>query len=100
MEKICNRSALFGELMSPVLLDIESAIHEFTIGKYGKPHYSAAALRSAAVIFTSVLMDKIWELQDREDMSLDIRKKMAQKCGEDIRKLVKVYTDIDTHELD
>ena len=60
-----EKSHLFGKMMSPVLLDIESAIHEFTTVGYGKPCYSDEALRSATVIFTAVLMDKIWELQDR-----------------------------------
>lgn len=99
MIKIKEQSGLFGELMSPVLLDIESAIHEFTVGGYGKPCYKKEALRSATVIFTAVLMDKIWELQDKEDMDMEIRRQMAQKCGEEVRKLVKVYTDIDTYSL-
>ena len=94
-----QKSELFGEMMSPVLLDIESAIHDFTVGGYGKPSYSQEVLRSATVIFTSVLMDKMWELGDREDIDIDTRGKMARKCGEDIRKLVKIYTDVDTYSL-
>ena len=89
----------FGKILSPILLEIEGALIDYadTIGK--KPNYEKYALRSAINIFTSTLMDRIWDLQDKEEMDLDTRKKMAQKCGEDIRKLVKVYADIDTYDL-
>ena len=41
----------------------------------------------------------MWELQELENMSINDRVNMAQKVGEEIRKLVKIYTNIDTVEL-
>jgi hypothetical protein len=41
----------------------------------------------------------MWELQENESLSIEDRCNMANKVGEDIRKLVKTYTDIDTHDL-
>jgi hypothetical protein len=40
-------------------------------------------------------MDRVWELQEKEEMDLETRNKMAVSCGEEVKKLVKVYTDID-----
>ena len=47
----------------------------------------------------SVIMDKMWELQQSENITLHDRANMAQKAGEAVRGFVKTYTDIDTHEL-
>jgi hypothetical protein len=47
----------------------------------------------------SVLMDKIWNLQCNENMDMEDRVKMVEKAGNDIRNIIKIYTDIDTHEL-
>ena len=47
----------------------------------------------------SAMMDKIWELQSEENMSMEDRINMVQKCGEDVRKIVKIYSNIDTHDL-
>ena len=85
----------FGKIMSPILLDVELAITDYTKQVGNKPNYDKHALRSATNIFISVLMDRVWELQEKEEMDLDIRNKMAMKCGEEVKKLVKVYTDID-----
>ena len=44
-------------------------------------------------------MDKMWELQEEEGMSMETRQNMAQKAGEEINKLIKKFTNIDTKEL-
>jgi hypothetical protein len=85
----------FGKVMSPILLDVEAAIADYTTQVGTKPNYDKYALRSATNIFISVLMDRVWELQEKEEMDLDTRTKMAVKCGEEVKKIVKVYTDID-----
>ena len=47
----------------------------------------------------SVLMDKIWELQEDEKISIEDRINMVQKAGDDVRNLIKTYTGIDTFDL-
>lgn len=47
----------------------------------------------------SVIMDKMWELQELEQIDMKDRGNMALKCGEELRLIIKKYTDIDTHEL-
>lgn len=64
-----------------------------------KPDFSNVALRCASKIFASVLMDKLYELQTKEEMPLDDKCKMATKCGEDIRQLIKTYTNLDSYDF-
>lgn len=90
---------MIGEKLSPILEEIEYALWEFEANGGSKPNYTIEGFRGGIKIFISVIMDKIWELQQDESISMEDRMNMAQKAGEDIRKLVKTYTDIDTHSL-
>ena len=64
-----------------------------------KPDYTDNAMLDVTIIFQSVFMDKIFDNQDFDNMSLDDRLKMAEKAGEDLRKLIHTYTGLDTREL-
>lgn len=88
-----------GEQISPILVDVEDALwqHEFSNGS--KPNYTIEGFKGATKIFMSVIMDKIWDLQESEQITMDDREKMAEKCGQDIRNLIKTYTNIDTFDL-
>lgn len=93
MEKI-------GVRLSPVLESIEDALWNWEYyGDNGKPEYTPEGFRGAVKIFMSAMMDKIWELQQDESIDFDDRVAMVEKCGSDIRALVKTYTNIDTHDL-
>lgn len=89
----------FGAALSELLIEIEDTIFKFELFKDEKPNYTKEGFRAAVKIFSSVLMDKIYELQEGEDIEFEDRCNMAQKAGEDLRKLVKTYTDIDTRKL-
>ena len=64
-----------------------------------KPNYSDTSMLNATLIFQSVFMDKLFDNQNYDDMPMGDRLKMAQKAGEDLRKLIHTYTGLDTHEL-
>jgi hypothetical protein len=64
-----------------------------------KPNYSDKAMLDVTLIFQSVFMDKIFDNQNFDNMSIGDRLNMAQKAGEDLRKLIHTYTGLDTHEL-
>lgn len=89
----------FGKLLTPTLVEIEDALWEFDLARKEKPNYPDEALRASIKIFMSILVDKMWELQCYEKMSMKDKMNMAQKAGEDLRKLIKTYTDIDTHNF-
>lgn len=90
---------MIGKDISKVLVEIEDALFEFETQTMCKPDYTIDGFRAATKIFMSVLMDKIWELQSDEKIDMEDRLKMVQKAGEDLRKLIKTYTDIDTYNL-
>jgi len=90
---------MIGKKFSPILKEIEDTLWEFEENNGGKPNYTQEGFQGAIKIFMSVLMDKMWELQEGEEISLADRLKMSQRAGEDLRKLVKTYTDIDTNDF-
>jgi len=87
---------MIGKKLSPILLEIESTIVEFDYYKGTKPEYTKDAMRAATKIFMSVLMDKMYELQDKEKIDFDDRLNMAEKAGKELKKLIKTFTNIDT----
>jgi hypothetical protein len=88
-----------GQKLSPILVEIENALWEHEAYISSKPEYTIEGFRAATKIFMSVLMDKMYELNIKEGMSLEDAGNMATKAGEEIRQIIKTYTDIDTHEL-
>ncbi|MDA3781160.1 MAG: hypothetical protein PF487_13185 [Bacteroidales bacterium] len=88
-----------GKKLSPVLDEIEQSLWEYEVEFGNKPDYTLNGFRAGIKIFMSVMMDKVWELQQNEKITMDDRIKMVEQLGKDVRKLIKIYTDIDTHEL-
>ena len=90
---------MIGKKLSPILEEIESKLLEFDAIESVKPEYTIEGFRAAVYIFMSVMMDKVWELQEYDEISLEMRIKMIEKLGNEMRSLVKTYTNIDTHKL-
>ena len=90
---------MIGKELSPVLVEIEETLWEFEVHSNSQPDYTTEGFRAATKIFMSALMDKIWNLQSNEDMDMEDRIKMVEKAGNDVRNIIKIYTDIYTHEL-
>ncbi len=65
-----------------------------------KPNYSNRDFLNTIIIFQSALMDKMFDVQQSEKMDMKQREEMATKCGEDLRKLIRTYTNLDTHNLE
>ena len=65
-----------------------------------KPNYSNRDFMNALIIFQTALMDKMYDVQDYDDMSLYDRMQMAEICGNDLRKLIHTYTGLDTHNVE
>ena len=89
---------MIGVEVSKVLVDIEDALWEFeaTIGT--KPNYPKEGLRAATKIFMSVVMDKMFEYQTQNEISLKDAEYSATACGKEIRDLLIKYTGIDMHK--
>jgi len=65
-----------------------------------KPNLSKRDFFNSLLIFQNALMDKLFDLQDYDNLELLQREKMATKCGEDLRKFIHTYTGLDTHKLE
>jgi hypothetical protein len=69
-------------------------------GMENKPNYTNREFMNAVIIFQTALMDKMWDNQDFDGMSMDDRMKMVESCGLELRKLVHIYTGLDTHKFE
>lgn len=65
-----------------------------------KPNYSNRDFLNTLIIFQTALMDKMYDIQEHDGMGVEERIKMATRCGEDLRKLIHVYTGLDTHKFE
>ena len=69
-------------------------------GNENKPNYSNRDFMNATIIFQTALMDKMFDNQDYDNMSIEDRMNMAESCGKELRKLIHTYTGLDTHDVD
>jgi hypothetical protein len=90
---------MIGQQLSPILDELENCILEHNAFKAVPPEYDDGAMRASLTIMMSVLMDKMWRLQEEENIPLNVRMDMAKQAGNEIRELVKKYTNIDTFDL-
>lgn len=90
---------MIGEKLSPVLSEIESTLIEYELNVARPPQYTNEGFRAAIKIFMSAMLDKMWKLQENENIDIDARADMAEKLGNELRNMVRIYTNIDTHSL-
>ena len=90
---------MIGKKLSPILCEIESTLLEFEANVNRPPQYTDEGFRAAIKIFMSAILDKMWKLQEDENIDIDTRADMAEKLGNELRNMVRIYTNIDTHSL-
>ena len=90
---------MIGKKLSPVLEEIELTLLEYEANIGIQPEFTDEGFRAGIKIFSSVVLDRIWNLQESEELSMDDRIKMAESFGKKIREIVKTYTNIDTRQL-
>ena len=90
---------MIGKKISPILSEIELALIEFEINVAKPPEYTDEGFRASVKIFLSVMLDKMWKLQEEEGIDINTRADMAEKLGNELRNIIRVYTNIDTHSL-
>ena len=88
-----------GEKITPILLEIEKTLFQFESISNAQPNYSNEGFRAATKIFMSAVLDKMWNLQENEKIDFQDRINMATKLGNEIKTLIKTYTDIDIFKL-
>jgi hypothetical protein len=87
------------EKLEPILVSLEETLLETAINKSGPLGFSENSVRAATYIFSTIMLDQMWKLSENEKLDLKDRANLAVSLGNDLRKFIKTYTDIDTHEL-
>ncbi len=64
-----------------------------------KPNFTNRDFMNTIIIFQTALMDKLFDNQNYDKMDIENRKQMAFSCGNDLRKLIHTYTNLDTHNI-
>jgi len=87
---------MLGPRLSEIYNEIAGTLWEFEADFGLKPNFTDKGFESAVKIFSSALMDKIFDLQEDEDIDIKDRMEMATAAGTEIHKLVKTYTGLNT----
>lgn len=95
MEKISP----IGELLSPVLVEIEETLWVHDVALATKPEYTLAGFRAAAKIFTSAMLDYTFSRDAAMGMNIQQIAADAENLGKDLRDLILKYTGIDSVKL-
>lgn len=90
---------MIGEKISPILVEIEGALFDFNVSIGTRFGFTDDGFRAAIKIFMDVMLDKMWSLQCNEKIDMEDRCKMANKLGQELHKLIKIYTDVDTKKI-
>lgn len=94
-----NNNEKIGSTLKPVLVIVENAIWNFEADGGGLPGFDDDSFRAIIKLFTTALIERIWSLQERENMDDEERVKMGLSAAAEVKKLVKVYANIDTMDL-
>lgn len=62
-------------------------------------YFDDETLVNACTIFMDVVLDRLWQQQEQENIPLEHRIQQAAKLGLDIRMLIRDNISVDTHEL-
>lgn len=78
---------------------LELIANDFLLQNGEKPNFTNREFMNAIIIFQTALMDKLFDNQNYDKMDIENRMKMAESCGNDLRKLIHTYTNLDTHNI-
>lgn len=83
------------EQLNQILLELETVL----LMNSDPINLPNEGIRSVTLIFSNVMLDRMWKLQEKEKMEMVDRIKMSENFGKSLRELIKTYTDIDTFNL-
>ena len=88
-----------GQKLSPILVKIEEAMWEKEANNPEPLVFTEEGRRAAVKIFSTVLLDMLWEYQNKTHVPQEKRGQQAEEVGSGISLLVKQYTGVDTKTL-
>lgn len=88
-----------GQKLSPILAEIEEAIWEKEANAPEPLLFTEKGRRAGVKIFSSVLIDMLWEYQEKNNIPQEKRVEQAEDAGTGIFLLIKQYAGIDTKKM-
>ncbi len=94
-----EKKQTFGEGISAVLNDMCNAVLEKAVSDNPRINFTDEGFFCLLYMYHTALGERMYDLQELENMPLDDRIAMAESLGKELRSLIKKYTDIDTFKL-
>lgn len=91
--------ATLGEQLEPTLFKIEDTLLAHACITQTPVLFTDDGFRAITYTFMSALTDKMWSLMEKENIPMPDRVQMAERCGNALHEVVRVYTGIDTKKL-
>ncbi len=88
-----------GAAIKPLLMMIENALWEYELKNDRGPCFDDESFRAIIKLFACSVIERVWDLQENENMNMDDRVAMGEAVGKEIMHLIKVFTNINTKEL-
>jgi hypothetical protein len=91
---------IIGKNLSEDLIIIEDIIWDAECKNPDEPFkFTEEGFRASLKIFMANMLDKTWNLQEKNKLSQEERIKQAEEIAKELKKLVKKYTGINTLDL-
>jgi hypothetical protein len=88
-----------GEKIGDAAAFLSAALEEHDENHGTPPGFTDDGLFAIIDLFVAALMDRVWRLQEKEGMDFPDRIAMVHSLGEEVRRIAKVYADVDTTAL-
>lgn len=89
---------MIGVKLTPILSELEQTLWEFEANNPNTPPlYSDNAMKYAAKIFMSVMMDRLYRVKVNTHSTAEMAV-MAGNLGMEIRQMILSYTGVDMHK--
>jgi len=90
----------FGQELHPILEVIHKAIWEHNANFEGeRPMYSDEDMLFASTIIIDVLLDRMFAIQEKHKVEMNVRLNNANEAGTRLRMLIKEFTGLDMPEM-
>ncbi len=98
-DKTPQNQPTLGQKLSPILVEIEDTLWEKEANAPEPLLFTEEGRRAGIKIFMAVLLDMLWEHQNKTGVPQEKRVTQAEEVGSGVSLLVKQYTGVDTKEL-
>jgi hypothetical protein len=83
-----------GERVSDAMVYLNSCIIQHEEESNDPPEYTEEGFAAITNIFLSVVTDRMWSLQEKENMPYSDRAAMVKSLGKQLTQIMKTFTDV------